>query len=1532
MKFNSAYPSLLGGVSQRPPGLRRADQHWEQVNLIADAVRGLTRRQGSVLLDYEASSATNVSATLADADQFETVDLKVVDTEIAVAYRKGAKPTGSALSVIHAYDKNSGSIFPIVRKGTDPDLDLLEAGGVSAAVALGRFLLLAGNTMTPTYSRTDKWAPATNQKLHTVWVRGGAYSRTFGFAMIRGNQKFWITYTTRSASYPDPLDTSDLLPTDPDYTKKVTDRTNEYNSRALKWAGEALADATPENIATRLAERLRSSGFLSTSGTVTVSGSTVCITDDSVEDVEVDDGGDGSLMRCAGNVVTAPELLTSVGYPGKVVKVRPTNTLNNVEFYVEAVAKDKSTGAFTAVTWEEAAGVEFAVTRAFAFGTIDDGTLYLSTDLAWLETQTGVTFPRYEVSQCGDDTTNEPPEFLKDGRITMLGVFQDRLVIGAGGAVNTSRTGDYLNFFPASLLEVDATDPVNFGIIGGEDDTLLRSLVYDRSLILVGKKRQYVVNGRVPFVPGGNSQATIFAPIPDSGDVQPVAAGNFMFFAKSAGGSVSLHQLQPGQIEQSPFTQELTQDLDTYIGGTARALVACTTPDTVLLRADARSSLYVYQFSDVGNKRSLSAWNRWDLSGPTGSSGAIVSISLADEAVLVLRYINAASPYLTVERIALTGAEGQHPYLDLATQTTPPAGLYTAAQGAYSALGKAGSYQGCRMDVGTAPGGWWGFLMTGYVALTSPMMKAQEGIGMIAGELTVNALKVQLADTAGVVYRVDTKHGDPVTMAYAGLPPAIYEDYDPKVGDCDCEAATPPTDGTLTTTPPDLCQHDNILIAPTDDAPSDEFYAQAALILNFEDGVADASPAARAMVLTGTGAITATRARYGTKSYENTAVNSTAGYESAATFSVASATTTGLTLECDVYWTGSGTRETILSIPGVLDINVKADGTLNYTGNGSADTAAGVIPANTWTHIAVSIGPYNGVHHPIALYVNGVVGLGGSSGPQWYVNFSNKAVVVGRGTYNSFRGSIDRVRVATAYRYPEGFRVAPHALPETGTRTLRDTSCFVTKTLTLSGEATTSPAEKPFGTRSVWIPNLPSGNNTTNGITVTGSSEFAFGTGDFSMRWWVYRTDNSRANALLYGTVSGQTFYMEVEQGGNRLLGTYATSAGVDNWGPVGAPTIALNTWTQVLLQRRGNNLELWLNGTLAMTRAISGGSGTSINFTGDLYLGRRNVASPAALAGYLAAIGAVKGTALATATFTPGTPGPLLANPQATPGKDGYVVATIDFQAKTVDPTVGAGGFPDPQTDRTDGPTPPPNLLSWLTTGGTTIDANTQTYGLGVGGSLPVTALRPVGGFAQSNALRRNVRLYIPVPVGEFVFTIEADFGTPEGTIYPPGHVLLNVGPTKYTGTRIRVSWATWDSSFGWPRVSITREAVPAAVLGGFCLPGYPVAVPCEDEAVVGPAPSAYATPLPWGNTPPVFGLEAANAAHDLDDYDLASLDPTTDVVITTAPRRKARLTVPVAEDANSYTATLATYLWTPLSITGVEFDGQFFQQTRRL
>jgi len=819
-RLNGAYPSVVAGVSQMPDVSRTLGQHSEQVNMVSDPVRGLSRRKGSIQLSAVASTGAPNAPTSQDATLTQTTSFQVDGAPFSVTMRTKARPAGSVLPDLTVVNDATGAQLVISRQTPDADLDLLLVGGVKAITSLGRFLVMSGNTLPVAFTTTENFLVEGNQQRHIVWVRGGAYSRTFQINLIRGNNKFSVSFTTPSASYPEALDTSDLLATDTDYLKKVNDRTNVYNSAATKWAGDALALSSPESVAARLAAELTNSGFLSAGATVSVVGSSVAITDPSIEDVEVDDGGDQSLMTAAGNTVKSVETLTSVHFPGKILRVRAQDGADAVAFYMKAVAKDGSTGAYTEVSWEEAAGTTFQPTRGLCFGTVIGNTFHIGSSPAAIRALTGLSFPDYQPNRSGDAATNKPPEFLRNGRVDMLTVFQDRVMIGAKNAVNTSVVGDYLNFFRASVVTVSPADPVNFGIIGGEEDTLRKALKFDLNLILFGDAQQYSINGRRPFVPG-QVNASVMSTIPSASAVQPVMGENYMMFTKANGISGSLHRFRPGEVDGSPVVEEVSDELDDYIKGAPVGLIVHDTPNFAFVRTTADpNTIYVYQFKDYLNgKTAHRAWHKWTFS-PT--LGVLYGISTYNG---YLRLVFRRNGHIIVDSIALDVEPDERPFLDsMVTNTVgvkPPVG-----DDSFQVAGRAFGYAGCSTNRALGLGanaGWYGVGFQSYFIPGVPFLLDRNGLPLVGGETTVQTLRVHTVDTGGLSYQLRAQG----SSVGAGL-----------------RGALPPP-------PPPL-------------PPGDPNWANVVLALDFEGpGFVDRSSSPRTIVVSGDAQISATDPKFG---------------------------------------------------------------------------------------------------------------------------------------------------------------------------------------------------------------------------------------------------------------------------------------------------------------------------------------------------------------------------------------------------------------------------------------------------------------------------------------------------------------------------------------------------------------------------------------------------------------------------------------------------------------------------------------------
>lgn len=115
---------------------------------------------------------------------------------------------------------------------------------------------------------------------------------------------------------------------------------------------------------------------------------------------------------------------------------------------------------------------------------------------------------------------------------------------------------------------------------------------------------------------------------------------------------------------------------------------------------------------------------------------------------------------------------------------------------------------------------------------------------------------------------------------------------------------------------------------------------------------------------------------------------------------------------------------------------------------------------------------------------------------------------------------------------------------------------------------------------------------TNDYVSVATSTDFNFGTSDFTISWWEYRTanDNGRA-AIVRDTTVNYPGYLLGYSAGAADLQIYMSSNG-SSWDIASAKTlgtVTLNTWNHFLVKRSGTTFTAYKNGTQTDTWTSSG-------------------------------------------------------------------------------------------------------------------------------------------------------------------------------------------------------------------------------------------------------------------------------------------------------------------------------------------------------
>lgn len=164
-----------------------------------------------------------------------------------------------------------------------------------------------------------------------------------------------------------------------------------------------------------------------------------------------------------------------------------------------------------------------------------------------------------------------------------------------------------------------------------------------------------------------------------------------------------------------------------------------------------------------------------------------------------------------------------------------------------------------------------------------------------------------------------------------------------------------------------------------------------------------------------------------------------------------------------------------------------------------------------------------------------------------------------------------------------------------------------------------------FGTSSVSFPGT-----TGSYVVCTNGTPFAFGTGDFTVEFWINRAN---AGSYIFGNITTGNLSTNYT-GLISLSGTFVFQTGV---GPIfsGTTVIALNTWTHVAVTRASGVIKSFINGIVDANLSNAANFSTTESFAiGSL----GTLTGVQAFAGKIDEFRVTKGFARYTAAFTPAT------------------------------------------------------------------------------------------------------------------------------------------------------------------------------------------------------------------------------------------------------------------------------------------------------
>jgi hypothetical protein len=295
-------------------------------------------------------------------------------------------------------------------------------------------------------------------------------------------------------------------------------------------------------------------------------------------------------------------------------------------------------------------------------------------------------------------------------------------------------------------------------------------------------------------------------------------------------------------------------------------------------------------------------------------------------------------------------------------------------------------------------------------------------------------------------------------------------------------------------------------------------------------------------------------------------------------------------------------------------------------GGGFIDSNTGVVPLNSWCHVAAT---FDTSGKTVTFYVNGVQ-AGSGSLPSYAYSSSNAAnpMYIGSRPDSTelFTGYISNVRLSDNIRSIT-LPTAPYTSDGNTSFLLNFTNAGIIdntgkNVLETVGNAQIDTTTKKYGTGSLAF------DGSGDWLLMSNTPDQQLGTGNFTIEFWVYlASGDTGSNRGLVAKGTSTTGFLVSLNTTEKVVFTYTTST-ITSTG-----SITTNAWNHIAVVREGtgsNQTKIYINGTNDGTGTVS----TDFNQTSVMYVGANRTGGDA-MKGFIDDLRITKGVARYTANFT---------------------------------------------------------------------------------------------------------------------------------------------------------------------------------------------------------------------------------------------------------------------------------------------------------
>lgn len=405
-------------------------------------------------------------------------------------------------------------------------------------------------------------------------------------------------------------------------------------------------------------------------------------------------------------------------------------------------------------------------------------------------TATGIEPFILEGRLAGDDVTNESPTFIRDGRITGLGVYQGRLVVLSGAYLSASASGKPSRFYRSTVTSLLPSDRIDIASGSAQNAAFKQAIQFNRDLVLLGDTVQAVVPAGQTLLTPETASIVLTSDVVCDSKVRPTLTMQTLLYPSPRSAQFSaVLELVPSQYTQSQYvTQDVTTHIPKYLQGRVRFASGSTSAGMAVFGVSGElEALIAHQYHFNSEGKVQQAWHKWTLPYPIlgvefTRTGMYLIVDINNAAHILFMDVRVGGAGLTGEQSAFVDAYAPVDIIDGVVSI--PSHLVGVAEDKLLLVVSSGSMQGESLGIKSVTMGelhtvfpvaaqqaWLGLCFRSLYSPTPPVLRDQNEVAIGTERVGLLRYVLNMQNTGEFMVRVaDRTRGVDYTLPVSAVP------------------------------------------------------------------------------------------------------------------------------------------------------------------------------------------------------------------------------------------------------------------------------------------------------------------------------------------------------------------------------------------------------------------------------------------------------------------------------------------------------------------------------------------------------------------------------------------------------------------------------------------------------------------------------------------------------------------------------------------------------------------------------------------